>query len=570
VGEVADGHSGQPVRMTFWRTVFYSLGNAAGLLTYWTFNTFVQFFYTDVKGVPPEWVGIGWFAFGFWNAVNDPIAGWLSDRTNTRWGRRRFYIGVLAIPTSIAFALVWLPPFAEGDSIALLVYFLVIISIYDMLQSIVTLNQDALFPELYQETEDRAGGSSARQLIGFVVGTGLAVVLTPTIYGRFGWDALAVIWGILAAVMYFASLLGIQENPAFVDQETVPWREQIRIVFTNRTFLIVIGVNFMMRFILAALLAVLPFYATYVLRIEEEQLTPLLAALLVTSGLSVVFWQYVVRRLGTRGTMIASMSVAAVFAFPLLFITDAVAAGAVLGLLGTAIGGIILGPDLLFAEVIDEDYADTGQRREGMYRGILGFIFRFPPAVVGLILGIGLALAGYDAGAGASVQITFTDRVTVAGDWAALTCASSDTRYTIGDDTLAVKGGPSTYTLTPETNMPTGDTCTLTIKHDLVSGTDGPIRVTEAKPADATIGTAANGDFEITLPDVDTQPSAVSTIIRVFLGVLPLIGLALGVWLLFAYPLHGEHLRTVQGRVVTLRRSGEKPKAHHPESESTD
>jgi GPH family glycoside/pentoside/hexuronide:cation symporter len=155
--------------MTFWRTILYAFGNAAGLLTYWTFNSFVQFFYTDVKGVSPEWVGRGWFAFGFWNAVNDPVAGWLSDRTSTRWGRRRFFIAVLAIPTSIAFALVWLPPFEKGNNVALMVYFLVIISIYDMLQSIVTLNQDALFPEMYQETSERASGSSTRQVIGISV-----------------------------------------------------------------------------------------------------------------------------------------------------------------------------------------------------------------------------------------------------------------------------------------------------------------------------------------------------------------------------------------------------------------
>jgi len=53
---------------------------------------------------------------------------------------------------------------------------------------------------------------------------------------------------------------------------------------------------------------------------------------------------------------------------------------------------------------VDDDYVRTGLRREGMYRGILGFIFRFPPAVAGLVLGEGLSLAGYDSDLAAGMQ----------------------------------------------------------------------------------------------------------------------------------------------------------------------
>jgi GPH family glycoside/pentoside/hexuronide:cation symporter len=203
---------------------------------------------------------------------------------------------------------------------------------------------------------------------------------------------------------------------------------------------------------MAALVAVLPFYADHVLRIKEEELTELLIALFVTSGLSVLLWQRVVRRYGTRASMIASMGMAAVLAIPLLFARSLLATGVALALLGTSIGGIILGPDMLFAEVVDEDYVRTGIRREGTYRGILGFIFRFPPALAGLILGEGLALAGFNSELSASAQ-----------------------------------------------------------------------------------------------------PEVVTTTIRLFSAVIPIIALVVGIGLLLIYPLHGKYQRDVQQRAALLR-----------------
>lgn len=387
--------------MPLWRIFFYGLGNAAGLLTYQTFNAFVAFFYTDYVKLPSQWVGRGWFAFGFWNAINDPIAGWLSDRTRSKIGRRTFYIRLMIIPVAVSFALIWLPPLNvdQHGATAVMVYFLVIISIYDMLQSIIILNQDALFPEMFQETSTRARAAAVRQIVGFALGVGVAVSLSPAIYGGpLGWTGLAILWSCVAALFYLLSLLGIRENPAYAEQaEQESIGAQFSLALKNNIFLIVLGVNFVLRFVVAVLLAVLPWYAKYVLELSGAETSIITSALVVSLAVSLFVWQYIYRRLGTRQALIVSFMLSAIFAAPLLLTTTLLSTTIALILLGLVVGGSALAPDLLFAEVIDEDYVRSGLRREGLYRGILGFMFRFPPAFSGLLLGELLAISGYDA-----------------------------------------------------------------------------------------------------------------------------------------------------------------------------
>ncbi|MCI0712038.1 MAG: MFS transporter [Chloroflexi bacterium] len=400
----------QQGEIPFWKVVFYGLGNAAGLLLYNTFNTFIQFFYTDSVGLPSQWVGRGWFAFGFWNAVNDPVAGWLSDRTQSAMGRRTFYIRLIAIPVAIAFALVWLPPLSvdEHGTIAVLAYFLIIISIYDILQTIITLNQDALFPEMFPDRKSRSRAASIRQMVGLGFGGGIAIALSPLIYeSSLGWAGLAAMWSTLAVIFYFMSLLGIQENPAYAMQSQeseLSILKGFRLAIENRTFLTVIGINLIIRFILAITAASLPFYAKYVLRLSGGETSLLTSALIVTAVVSMVIWQVVFHRIGTRRTMIYSFALAAVFALPILFTQTLAGTLVTLIGLGATVGGTFLAPDLIFAEMIDEDYVETGVRREGLYRGLLGFTFRFPPAFAGLIIGELLAAAGYDADLSVSEQ----------------------------------------------------------------------------------------------------------------------------------------------------------------------
>src|SRR5512136_1476635 len=94
------------------RMVAYSAGALGFVLCYQCFSTYAEFFYIDVLKVPASWIGVAMAVYGIWNAINDPLAGQISDRTRSRWGRRLPYLIFGSVPLVLCFILVWVPPYA--------------------------------------------------------------------------------------------------------------------------------------------------------------------------------------------------------------------------------------------------------------------------------------------------------------------------------------------------------------------------------------------------------------------------------------------------------------------------
>ena len=141
--------------------ILYSAGNLATAVSYQAFATYIQFLYIDTYGLRAAWVGIAWSVYGLWNAVNDPLAGYISDRTSTRWGRRVPWIAGLFIPLSITLYFLFIPPdgLLQGGEVPLLVYFMIFVLGFDLLWTIVVMNWTALFPEMVPDEKERASVS---------------------------------------------------------------------------------------------------------------------------------------------------------------------------------------------------------------------------------------------------------------------------------------------------------------------------------------------------------------------------------------------------------------------------
>ncbi len=117
----------------------YSLANLGNVIPYQAVGAILLFYYVDVKHLPVAWSAAAMTFYAIYNALNNPVLGYLSDRTRSRWGRRIPYLLFCTAPYAIAFALVWMAPFdGRQNPVELLSYFLVVLIIWEGLGTAVS------------------------------------------------------------------------------------------------------------------------------------------------------------------------------------------------------------------------------------------------------------------------------------------------------------------------------------------------------------------------------------------------------------------------------------------------
>ena len=383
------------------RMIAYSAGSLGTALSMQCFNTYAPIFYMDTLKLAPALFGIGMTIYAVWNAINDPLAGHISDRTRSRWGRRIPYILFLTLPLALSFVAVWSCPFNAdaGQMTFLFIYFLVVIHLLDTLWTFVVLNWTALFPEMYPDASERAVVSGWRQFFS-VIGLILGIALPPMIYGQVGWPATAALFGVITAVSFFVSLWGSKEKKEFSQEKALGFREAVAATFRNHSFRWFLLINIFVQFVFETLTASLPFYAKYVLGIQESEglKTSILMGVAFIVAMPMLYvWTKVTKRFGSRKTLLASLAIFGLGLIPFLFVGSYSAAVVTMACAGAGLAGLLMLTDLLLADIIDEDELTTGVRREGMFFGMNGFIIRFSIAMKALVMSGVFIITGYDA-----------------------------------------------------------------------------------------------------------------------------------------------------------------------------
>ena len=373
----------------------YSLGAIATALSYQTFSTYIIFFYVDRMKLPVGLAGIAMLIYAGWNAINDPLVGYLSDITRSRFGRRIPYLAAAAVPVGIVFFLLWVPPFSRVDQEFLLfLYFLLMICLFDGLYSLVVINWTALFPEMFPGLRERAQVNAYRQsfvMIGLLIG----VSLPPLIYSQWGWGRMGALFGGLITLVLLIALWGSRENKQYSAVPALPLGQALRATFNNRSFITFALANLFVQFAFTIILATIPFFAKYVLNAGPLETTQILATAFLVAIPMIFIWKRITLRFGAKYCFMAAMASMIVFLFPLFYANSLGNVLWIACLIGSGLAGFLFLADIILADIIDEDEIKTGTRREGMFFGVAAFINRFAIVLEAFCMSTVFILSGY-------------------------------------------------------------------------------------------------------------------------------------------------------------------------------
>jgi len=357
----------------------------------------IAFYIVDVKNLPVTWYSTFWFFFTIYNALNNPLLGFVSDRTRSRWGRRIPYVMFGGLPYAVAFALIFTAPFDGKDNPAgLLLYFGAMIIIWEGLYTALATGYYGLLPEMfgsYRERTDVAAKMNIFQTIALVLGAALPPILASIL----GWSGMAILLSVISVIAIYAGVPFLFERRDLKTDTNFPFGEALKATFVNRSYLTAAGSQMMRFFATGSLQTGILFYLKYSLKVDEGLATVILGIAFLVAMFSLYPWRnWVANKLDSRRTLMLANAVMILGIVPMGFSPNISFTYAAAVVLGIGLGGLVLIGDVIMTEVIDEDEVKTGHQRAGMYFGMSGFLITLSGLFVSSVFGLLMPAFGYD------------------------------------------------------------------------------------------------------------------------------------------------------------------------------
>ncbi|MBN1248965.1 MAG: MFS transporter [Anaerolineae bacterium] len=381
--------------------ILYGSGDVGFSLTSTIIGAYLAIFLTDVVGLSPGLAAISILIGKSWDWINDPIIGHISDRTRTRWGRRRPFLLFGWLPFALAFTLLWWrPPF--DNTVALVLYYAVAYVVYDAAATFVYMPYFALTPELSADYDERTSLTTYRMFFS-IFGSLVSFTVPLMIVGSFEPAnapkvlMMGLLFGIVSALPLLLVFFGTRERQDHIELAQPSLRESLQSARRNPPFLYGLGLFLAAWIAVAIVQANLLFYIKYWLNREGDSDT-IMAAIFITAMLALPIWQVVSERWSKRWAYIGGVAFWAVVQIVLVLVGPATGMTFILilcVLAGVGVAAVHVLPWAMIPDATEYDEWLTGERHEGMYYSLTTLVHKVAASIAIPLSLLVLEFTGY-------------------------------------------------------------------------------------------------------------------------------------------------------------------------------
>jgi len=386
--------------LTFKETILYNLAGFSLNIFETIMGAWIMFFYMPpensphIRYIPMALLGVILAGGRILDAITDPLVGYLSDNTSSRWGRRKPFIFVASPLLLISFVMIWLPP-QEKTSAINAIYLGVVLFVYYWAYTGVLIPWFAVLPEMRQENKKRVKIATIGVAIG-VVGALVGGGLSGPLLENLGAFKMSLILGVVAFVGCELTLLGIQEHksvePAEKNKGVEGFFKVLKEVFTDRQVASFAITIMLVQLTYQLMLMNVPYFTTLIMGQDKAAASMLMGKIIIIMALSTPMWYFLLSRFAKRNVfrcIIVAMMTGFVLSFfigKLPLIPLSIQAVVIFALVAIPVGGMFAVALGLIADLTDYDELKSGKRREAVYYGIYSIVRKTGWAFCSLIM----------------------------------------------------------------------------------------------------------------------------------------------------------------------------------------
>ena len=399
-------------KTTFLTKASYGTGKFLAEFLTGAYGIMVYYFYESEMHLDALYVTVATVIYSIWNAVNDPLIGYITGKTSRitrRFGRYAPWIISGLLFCSLAYIGIFaVPDLVKANPVMLFLWMVLFVCLYDGCYSLWEVNYQGVFPNKFRSTEERSKTAVIATSIG-VFGIALGAVLPPLFYSYGKPESFAVSAMIIGAIGIVGAVLirkGVSETPEMrsagekvEQQDEIGFFNALAQSVRHKEFLALLLMLFFYQSACVCMTGSVNYVVSGVLGMKSSATTPIFAGMLVGALVSILVWRAVAKRIRNNNQkllVITSFAMAAASG-ALFFANSQIAFAVGMFVWGLGFGGFWTFMTPAMADVVDSVVVKEKRREDGVLMGIRAFFMRLSYTSQAVVFWLCHKLTGYDS-----------------------------------------------------------------------------------------------------------------------------------------------------------------------------